>query len=222
MTTENEKEVEVEQVKEEQVTETQPVAEAEVSVEAKEEVAPEAVKADGGISGAIQPSDGSTSGLEEAMAAAYEMHELSTLCDGDNANTRNPKGEGTTPEMANSIDDMRTAFYNTALNLFEAAKSLKPYDILYTDGILSQAQYFLNLADNYDTLHSLAKITLDMPLNKLSQEVPEEVIERIEDYTAAIKNRMSNMKNKAEISDEVANNVDEIANAIQAKLSGGN
>jgi len=155
-------------------------------------------------------SEETTTSMLEALEAAQEMQDLSTVCDGD--------GSETDPGLACDIDNMRSAFYNTSLSLFEAAKSLKPYDILYTDTLLTQAQYFLKLADNYDMLYSMAKMISEMPLSGLSDKVPEEVVGQIDNYASAIKDRLSNMK-KANVSDEVVANVDDIAKAIQEKLN---
>jgi len=155
-----------------------------------------------------------TSSMDEALEAAQEMQNLSTLCDGAGES----KGQED-PGIACNMDEMRSSFYNTSLHLFEAAKSLKPYDILYTDTLLTQAQYFLNLADNYDTLYSIATMSKEMPLNKLSSKVPDEVVGQIDDYATAIQNRMASLKSKANVSDEVVANVDNLANAIQEKLN---
>jgi len=152
-----------------------------------------------------------TNSMDEALEAAQEMQDLSSVCD-NNSNQTDPRIEC-------NIDAMRSAFYGTSLNLFQAAKSLKPYDIFYTDTLLTQAQYFLNLADNYDTLYTMAKMSSEMPLSKLSAKVPEEVLSQIDDYATAIENKMATLKNKANVSDEVVANVDEIANAIQDKLN---
>jgi len=153
-----------------------------------------------------------TTSMDEAMEAAKEMQDLSSVCD-------NNQGPQEDPGIECNIDEMRSAFYGTSLNLFQAAKSLKPYDIFYTDTLLTQAQYFLNLADNYDTLYSMAKMNSEMPLNKLSSKVPDEVVNQIDDYATAIENRMATLKSKANVSDEVVANVDDIANAIQEKLN---
>lgn len=159
---------------------------------------------------------GETSSMEEALAAAQAMQDLSTMCDGGQGNTRDPQED---PGIACNIDEMRSAFYGTSLNLFQAAKSLKPYDILYTDTLLTQAQYFLNLADNYDTLYSIATMSKEMPLTKLSSKVPDEVVNQIDDYATAIQSRLATLKNKANVSEDVVANVDSLANAIQAKLN---
>ena len=150
-----------------------------------------------------------TESMAEVISAAQEIQDLETRCEGDSKKA----------DLEIDIDAMRSAFYNTSLNLFEAAKALKPYDILYTDGLLSQAQYFLNLADNYDTLHTLAKITHEMPLSKLPKEVPGSVIDKIDDYSAAIKTRMATIQKTAEVPDEVTSKVEDIAKNIQEKLN---
>jgi len=153
-----------------------------------------------------------TTSMDEVLEAAQEMQDLSSVCDGE----QKPQED---PGIECNIDEMRSAFYGTSLNLFQAAKSLKPYDIFYTDTLLTQAQYFLNLADNYDTLYSMAKMSSEMPLHKLPSKVPEDVITQIDDYATAIENRMNTLKNKANVSDEVVANVDDLANAIQDKLN---
>lgn len=126
-----------------------------------------------------------------------------------------------TPESSavnGNIDEMRSAFYETSLNLFKAAKCLKPYDVLYTDSLLTQAQYFVNLADNYDTLLTIAKISSEMPLSKLPSKVPANLVDKIEDYAGAIADKMKTLKNKANVSDEVLANVSKLAEAMQSKL----
>lgn len=122
------------------------------------------------------------------------------------------------PNLVTDVDDMRSSFYNTALNMFEAAKHLKKYDIFYTDTLLAQAQYFLNLADNYDTLYTLARMSKEMPLNKLSSNIPSTVVDQIDDYAAAIKDRLETLKNKADVSEDISNDVDKIAESIKQKL----
>ena len=154
-------------------------------------------------------SEETTTSMAEALEAAQEMQDLSTVCDSESKEIDT--------SLESDIDDMRSAFYNTSLSLFEAAKSLKPYDILYTDTLLTQAQYFLKLADNYDMLNSMAKMISEMPLKGLSDKVPEEIVGQIDNYADAIKDRLSTMK-KANVSDEVIANVDDIAKAIQDKL----
>ncbi len=122
-------------------------------------------------------------------------------------------------DLVDNVDEMRSAFYNTALSMFEAAKHLKKYDILYTDTMLAQAQYFLNLADNYDTLYTLARMGKEMPLKKLSSAIPNTVVEQIDDYASAIKSRLETLKNKAEVSEDITNEIDNIANSIKQKLN---
>ena len=162
----------------------------------------------------VQETEKKESTMEEAMKAAEEMQTLDTLCDRDNQTNKEED-----PQIACNMDEMRNAFYSTSKNLFEAAKSLKPYDVLYTDTLLSQAQYFLNLADNYDTLYSIATMIDDTPLGKLSSKVPAEALDKISDYVSAIEDRMTTLENKADVPEEVTANVDSLADAIIENLN---
>lgn len=82
--------------------------------------------------------------------------------------------------------------YSIALNLFEAAKKLKTFDILYADSLLGQAQYFLNLAENPSQVQMIlsgAHTRFDKDL-----EVSEEAKNKIEEYSKVIKEKIALMK----------------------------
>ena len=152
-----------------------------------------------------------------------EVNEISDpINTGEETSSLNAVLESTQTEadsnLNGNIDEMRSAFYETALNLFNAAKCLKPYDVLYTDSLLTQAQYFVSLADNYDTLLNLAKISSEMPLSKLPSKIPSSVVGKIDDYAGAITERMKNLKNKANVSEDVLAKVSQIADAFKEKL----
>ena len=90
-----------------------------------------------------------------------------------------------------NVDYMRESFYTVALHLFEAAKNLKPFDVLYTDVLLGQAQYFLNLADNPDMLFYISTVEKEMPLKDLASKIPDDVKSKIEEYSKTIKERLA-------------------------------
>lgn len=93
-----------------------------------------------------------------------------------------------------ALEIVREDFYNIALNLFEAAKNLKPYDVFYTDVLLGQAQYFLNLSDNPDLLYSVCEMNKQTRSKDAVTNIPKEVQSKIEEYTNSIKEKLSKMK----------------------------
>ena len=89
---------------------------------------------------------------------------------------------------------------------------------MYTDILIQQAHYFLNLADNYGTLYSLAKINSEMAFNKIANKMSGEILDNIDKYANTIEERMSTLKN--DVSEEVQDKVDSIAEAIKEKMKG--
>ena len=122
-----------------------------------------------------------------------------------------------TTEVNEKMDTMRSDFYHTSKNLFEAAKYLKKYDLFYTDSLLQQAQYFLRLADNYDTLKTFAEMNSEMPLTKLQSKIPEEVMTQIDNYATTLKKRFKGKKAE-DVSEEVTESIEAIAKDVKEKL----
>lgn len=92
------------------------------------------------------------------------------------------------------LEKTREDFYKVSLSLFEAAKILRSYDVLFTDVLLGQAQYFLNLADDYDILNTVVGLNKTMPFKNIGDSVSEEVKAKIDEYAQKIRQRLDGDK----------------------------